>query len=94
MRSCGIALRGCIYKSRHRRTLSSNLSRLSPNFFCLLRVKMPNPKPERQAILQKVSEKQEFDSGESCLGKIDNIVEGFEENVLCVLREFEKDMKK
>lgn len=51
-------------------------------------------KPERQAILQKVSEKQEFDSGESCLGKIDNIVEGFEENVLCVLREFEKDMKK
>ena len=47
-------------------------------------------KPNRHMILQKVSEKQEFDSGESCLGKIDNIVEGFEENVLCVLREFEK----
>ena len=45
-------------------------------------------KPERQAILQKVSEKQEFDLGEDCLGQTDNTVEGFEENVLRVLREF------
>ena len=50
-------------------------------------------KPERQTVLQKVNEKQEFDLGEECLGQIDNSVEGFEDNVIRVLREFEKDMK-
>lgn len=47
-------------------------------------------KPERKAVLQKVNEMQEFDLGAHRLGKIDNTVQEFEDNVLRVLREFEK----
>ena len=47
-------------------------------------------KPERKAVLQKVNEMQEFGVREVDLKQINKSMDGFEENMLCVLREFEK----
>ena len=47
-------------------------------------------KPERRAVLQKVNERQEFGGREVDLKQINKTMGGFEENILCVLREFEK----
>ena len=49
-------------------------------------------KPERQAILQKVNEMQEFSEKEVDLKQINKTIGGFEEKVLHVLREFEREI--
>lgn len=51
-------------------------------------------KPDRQMILQKVNEKQEFSEKPDDSEQTINIIGRFEENVLVLLRKFENDMKK
>ena len=51
-------------------------------------------KPNRQMILQKVNEQQEFSERAVDSEQINSIIDRFEENVLQVFREFEKNMKK
>lgn len=51
-------------------------------------------KPNRQMILQKVNERQEFSERAVDSEQINSVIGRFEENVLQVFREFEKDMKK
>ena len=47
-------------------------------------------KPDRQEILKKVNENQVFSGQELDLKQIKKTITGFEKNVLCVLRDFEK----
>lgn len=49
-------------------------------------------KPDRQSILQKINEKQEFGETTVAPEEIHSTIDRFEENVLHVLREFEKSI--
>ena len=50
-------------------------------------------KPERQAILQKLNEKQEFGERTVDSEQMNSIISRFERNMLQVLREYERKMK-
>ena len=51
-------------------------------------------KPDRQMILQKVNEKQEFGERTVDSEQMNSIISRFERNMLQVLREYERKMKK